>query len=188
MSEDAIIRNCAPTLAGIKTGNLFRYSYACADDMREAVRRWNRVLREKGVRILPLRFCKNHALIYVYRPSKLTSDLQNADARRILRHCGYCTNSADICIVELIRRLRASDDAFPHEIGLFLGYPPEDVSGFIEQKACGYKCVGCWKVYGDEQKCRQLFAKYKKCTRVYEEQLRKGVSVQKMTVSCKKAC
>lgn len=46
---------------------------------------------------------------------------------------------------------------FPHEIGLFLGYPLEDVQGFIENRAEGYKCVGCWKVYGDEEYAKQEF-------------------------------
>ena len=69
MSEEAIVRNCAPTLAGIKTGNLFSYPYRSAEEMRTAVRHWNRILRDKGVRIVPLRFEKNRALIYVYRPS-----------------------------------------------------------------------------------------------------------------------
>lgn len=182
MSEEAMIRNCAPTLAGIKTGNLFSYTYRSAEEMRSAVRMWNRRLGKKGVRILPLRYRGRQALIYVYRPAHLNADLRNADAGRILAQCGYrCAASAQ-CIAELMRRLRSSDD-FPHEIGLFLGYPPEDVSGFIEQKACGYKCAGCWKVYGDEQKCRRLFAQYKQCTRAYERMLQNGADVSAMTVA-----
>lgn len=38
------------------------------------------------------------------------------------------------CVAELIRRVRHEED-FPHEIGLFLGYPSEDVSGFIKHGA-----------------------------------------------------
>ena len=88
MSEEAMIRNCAPTLAGIKTGNLFRYPYCSADEMRSSVRDWNRKLRGKGIRILPLSYQKEHALIYVYRPSHLSDDLQNKEADRILHNCG----------------------------------------------------------------------------------------------------
>lgn len=49
------------------------------------------------------------------------------------------------CVAELIRRVRHEED-FPHEIGLFLGYPSEDVSGFIKHGAKNSKCVGTWKV------------------------------------------
>ena len=31
---------------------------------------------------------------------------------------------------------------FPHEVGLFLGYPPEDVKGFIDHRANNFKCAG----------------------------------------------
>ena len=53
----------------------------------------------------------------------------------------------------LIRRLQ--DEAeFPHEIGLFLSYPPEDVQGFIDHHARDFKLSGLWKVYGDEAYAR----------------------------------
>lgn len=182
MSEAAMIRNCAPTLAGIKTGNLFSYRYDSIDEMRDSVRFWNRRLREKGVRILPLRYRGHHALIYLYRPAQLADDLHNAEAEAILRHCGYLPEHAAKCIARLMQRLQEADD-FPHEIGLFLGYPPEDVSGFIRHHACDYKCAGCWKVYGDEQKCRRLFAKYKQCTRIYEACLARGADLVSMTVA-----
>ena len=182
MSEEAVVRNCAPTLAGIKTANLFGCRYDSISEMRDSVRFWNRRLREKGVRILPLRYRDHHALIYLYRPAQLTDDLRNDEAQAILRLCGYVPDSAEKSIARLMQRLQDTDD-FPHEIGLFLGYPPEDVSGFITHHACGYKCVGCWKVYGDEQKCRRLFAKYKQCTRIYESCLARGADVVSMTVS-----
>ena len=50
---------------------------------------------------------------------------------------------------------------FPHEVGLLLSYPPEDVKGFIDHRAGGFKCAGLWRVYGDEEKARSLFEKYK---------------------------
>ena len=52
-------------------------------------------------------------------------------------------------------------------MGLFLSYPPEDVKGFIDHRASGFKCAGLWKVYGDEEKARSLFEKYRKCTEIY---------------------
>ena len=72
---------------------------------------------------------------------------------------------------------------FPHEVGVFLGYPPEDVDGFIGNRACGHKCVGCWKVYGEEEAARKTFAKYQKCTRVYCEQWARGASIERLTVA-----
>lgn len=181
MSEELIIRHCSPTLAGLKTGNMFACDYNSIEEMRNAVRLWNKALSHKGIRILPLRYSGKRALIYIYRPSHLKSDLSNKSAQSILKGCGYCESSADGCVVRLVKRM-AEYDEFPHEIGLFLGYPPEDVYGFIKNRAAHCKCVGCWKVYGDERAARKTFAKYKKCTDAYFAQHAKGRSVERLTV------
>lgn len=182
MSEDDIIRNCAPTLAGLKTGNTFVCPYESTDSLRDSIRAANQKLGPKGVRALPLRFRENRALIYVFRPKALTSDLSDGTACAILREQGYCLNGCEGCVAQLIRRIRSGED-FPHEIGLFLGYPPEDVRGFMDNHACGHKCVGCWKVYGDEESARKRFELYKKCTRVYRDCWAKGSTIERLTVA-----
>lgn len=182
MSEEMLVRHCSPTLAGIKTGNLFACYFSDNYEMKECVRCWNRQLNKKGLRVLPMRFQNGHALIYVYRPAKLTMDLQDDLADRLLRERGYCTETSERCVVHLIKRLYEHEE-FPHEIGLFLGYPPEDVCGFIENKADGCKCAGCWKVYGDAEAAQKTFAKFKKCTDVYCDQYAKGKSIERLTVA-----
>lgn len=182
MSEDYLIRHCAPTLAGIKTANLFTCPYQDRKDLLDSVRQMNRKLHPKGLRVLPLRFSADKALIYIYRPRKLSTDLSDGAAAQILQQKGYDTVSCEKCIVQLVQRLREQED-FPHEIGLFLGYPPEDVCGFMENKACNCKCVGCWKVYGDETAARKKFDQYRKCTRVYCDQWAKGKDIERLTVA-----
>lgn len=182
MSEEQIIRHCSPTLAGLKTGNMFASCYSDISEMRAAIRYWNHRLTKKGLRVLPLRYQDNRALIYIYRPHKLLCDLRNQTASRLLCQCGYGTGTPEFCIAQLIKRMHECSE-FPHEIGLFLGYPPEDVRGFIEHNAKGCKCVGCWKVYGDVEKAQDLFAKYKKCTDIYASQYIKGMSVERLTVA-----
>lgn len=182
MSEELLIKHCSPTLAGMKTGNLFACAFQNAEEMKECLRCWNRLLTKKGLRVLPIRFQNGRALIYVYRPSKLSVDLQHAIAEQLLKDRGYCTDNSERCVMQLIKRL-CEQDEFPHEIGLFLGYPPEDVHGFIENRADGFKCVGCWKVYGDAAAAQKIFAKFKKCTNVYSNQFAKGRSIERLTVA-----
>ena len=182
MSEEMIINHCSPTLAGIKTGALFNCAYPSEREMRLAVRSWNKTLSPKGLRVLPLRYNGRTALIYIYRPAMLSIDLKNETARRLLAECGYVSETPEGCIVQLMRRF-AECDKFPHEIGLFLGYPPEDVCGFIANKACGYKCAGSWKVYGDEETAKKTFAKIEKCTRCYCRQHAKGTGIERLAVA-----
>lgn len=161
---------------------MFVCSYSNINEMRSAVRYWNRLLTKKGLRILPLQFHNNRAMIYIYRPAQLSRDLQDKSACRLLRERGYGMKTPERCIVQLMRRISECKE-FPHEIGLFLGYPPEDVCGFIEGKKQNCKFSGCWKVYGDAEKAQKIFAKYKKCTNAYYKQYTKGKSVERLTVA-----
>ena len=72
---------------------------------------------------------------------------------------------------------------FPREVGLFLSYPPEDVKGFINHRAGGFKCAGLWKVCGDEEKARSLFDKYRKCTEIYCTLWQSGLKLEQLAVA-----
>lgn len=182
MSEDLIVKHCSPTLAGMKTGNLFSCSFTDQKEFRDYMRRWNRMFRKKGIRVLPLRLQEHRALVYLYRVSYLCRDLKDTTTCRLLKERGYETKIPERCILQLMRRLEESEE-FPHEIGLFLGYPPEDVCGFIQNGAKGCKLTGCWKVYHNEERARRIFAKYKKCTDIYTAQFAEGRSVDRLTVA-----
>ena len=42
---------------------------------------------------------------------------------------------------------------------------------------------GLWKVYGDEKKAKELFAKYKKCTDIYCERYEAGCGIAELAVA-----
>ena len=180
MSEEILIRQGAPTLAGIKTGSLFPCPCEDHEALMTDIRRLNRRLSPKGLCLLPLRFLPGQALLYLYRPAGLRRDLRDAQASELLRQAGYGDESCERCVARLVCRFREGKE-FPHEVGLFLSYPPEDVKGFIEHRPC--KCVGCWKVYENEEAAKKTFAKYKACTRVYCRQLASGIDIERLTVA-----
>ena len=64
MSEELLIRQGAPTLAGIKTGSLFPCACACRAALLTEIRRINRTLTPKGLCLLPLRIADGRALLY----------------------------------------------------------------------------------------------------------------------------
>ena len=163
MSEELVVEQCSPTMAGLKTGNLFSCPAEDTRTLWQSIRRLNQRLVPCGIRLVPVKSLGDRELIYMYRPEKLRRDLREQGARAILREKRYPTEDPERCVVELVRRLNRGKD-FPHEIGLFLGYPAEDVSGFIRHGARCAKCVGTWKVYGDEESARKKFALYQKCT------------------------
>lgn len=181
MSEQQFIRNTAPTLAGLKAGSLFPFHYETKAQALQELRTLNRRLTPKGLRLVPLRMTDSFAMLYLYRPSLLRTELEDREAACLLKQAGYKTCDETGCLCELFRRLNRAGD-FPHEIGLFLSYPPEDVRGFMEHRDRGCKCVGCWKVYGDEQAAKRKFAQYERCTKSYLKQHARGASLERLTV------
>ena len=186
MSDEMIIQNASPTLAGIKTGNLFTCPYTDRKQTMREIRQLNRKLVPKGLRILPLRYSAERVLVYLYRPDRLEKDLSDKKAAELLEKAGYRHENANQCVIELIRRLNDLESEFPHEIGLFLSYPPEDVRGFIahgENRGIGCKLVGTWRVYGDVDHARKVFKKYRKCTESYCKQWSDGVPLMRLVVT-----
>lgn len=182
MKEELLIRSCAPTLAGLKTGSIFTCPCNSREELLNTIRILNRKLVKKGLRLLPLRFTQAKALIYLYRPGKLRRDFSQDAAADLLRCHGYEPERCEHCVKQLACKLRTESE-FPHEIGLFLGYPPEDVAGFISHGPDCCKCTGCWKVYGDEEAARKTFAQFKKCTRIYCQQHAKGAQLDRLAVA-----
>ena len=183
MSDAFLVEHCAPTFAGLKTGNLFRIAYADIEVFREELRRLNGILKKKGLRAVPVRMTAEFALVYLYRPDFLKRDLGSEEATCLLKSLGYEPQSVNRSVAFLARMMREKE-AFPHEIGLFLGYPPEDVLGFMKSSREGVKCVGCWKVYGDEARARAAFWRFQRCREVFEENVQRGRKLEALIVRC----
>ncbi len=183
MSDAFLVEHCAPTFAGLKTGNLFRISYADIEVFREELRELNGILKRKGLRAVPVRMTAEFALVYLYRPDFLKRDLGCEEAARLLTSLGYEPQSVNRSVAFLARMMREKE-VFPHEVGLFLGYPPEDVLGFMKSSREGVKCVGCWKVYGDEARARAAFWRFQRCREVFEENVQRGRKLEALIVRC----
>ena len=181
MSNEILVRCCAPTMACLKTGSMFNCAFDSQKQMTEELRHLNRRLRRKGLRLLPLRWRDGKALLYLYRPKLLERDLRDPLSRKLLSECGYMCEGASICLARLISRLRTGED-FPHEVGLFLGYPPADVDGFMHRKD-SYKLCGLWKVYDDVENALRQFARSQHCTEVYLNCLSRGFSLDRLAVA-----
>ena len=70
MVKNVMIEHGAPTLAGIKPGNIFTVRNGDGDINRE-IRMLNGVLTKKGLRLIPIRKNENNTLVYVFRPDRI---------------------------------------------------------------------------------------------------------------------
>ena len=182
VGDQVLIKLCSPTLAGIKTGNLFTVDCDDIELFNHEVRGFNIRLADKGLRMIPIKYWNGHVLIYLYRPSFLKRDFSDKEVCKVLKEKGYSYNNSDLCVAELSKHLR-KDSKFPHEIGLFLGYPVKDVVGFMNDSRKGVQYTGFWKVYGDKDSALATFDRYKRVTEIYSMAHENGASLEQLTVA-----
>lgn len=144
-------------------------------EMRAALRSIPRKTAGR-LHLLILRRPGRDDLVFLYNAALLERALCGEQAQSILAECGYPRAAPpEELLRHLKQRLRRED--FPHEVGLFLGYPPDDVEGFIRHRGQDYKeCCG-WKVYGDAVRARQLSAEHRRCRDYMMAQVEQGRSV-----------
>lgn len=182
MLEQLVVTYCAPTLAAVSIGNLFTCRCEQLQDLRDQIDRCSRCVNSKGVFLRLLRVEHGTALIYVFRPRKLWEHLCEPEVKEFLAAEGYHPSGLCDMIDQMAARVQENQE-FPHEIGVFLGYPLEDVKGFIQNKGNNYLCAGYWKVYHDELSARRLFEQFRLCTRLYGQRFLQGMSLCQLTVT-----
>lgn len=169
MLEEYLVRFCSPTLACLKTASLFCIHHCDGNELNDAVRKWNHLLNPSGLYVMILCHKQDHSLVYVFRRSSLLSVLSDPETADFLEAQGYhrCSSVLGwLCLLKQ-RLQKCASCTFPHEIGIFLGYPLEDVKGFMEDKGKNCKACGDWKVYGDVRKAESVFARNQRCTDLY---------------------
>ena len=180
--EAALARHAAPCLAGIKPANLV--SFPSADI--EWCRIYNQRLNGQGIYFMPLCVCEDRAQILVYRKDLLARFCFQPQVAAALQSFGYQPeNGLDAIIMRLKERMsvligtrnRHCRDSFPHEIGLFLGYPAEDVMQYV--KTGGQNCLLCgyWKVYSNPEQALQVFHRYTECKERFALQIKSGMTI-----------
>ena len=164
MLETLLAYHCAPALAGIKPANIATCRKDSYPDLKSEIARLNGELNCRDIYIEILCECENRALVMVYRRSVLEKHLQLRAAAAFLAQYGYRTGGGiDECLRFLKTRLGC--DSFPHEIGVFLGYPLRDIYCFINHRDKGCLLVGEWRVYHDRENAEKLFRRFHKCRR-----------------------
>lgn len=177
--EQTLAFHCAPALAGIKPANMISCCVCAHPQLDMNVASLNSALNRCGVFFEELCRCDGRVLLLVYRRTVLERHLAGSRVRAYLRRAGYPEQSAEQMLEHLRERLKSSQ-TFPHELGVFLGYPVEDVEGFLKHQGRGCKLCGYWKVYGDADAARDLFSRYTRCRDRVCERVREGVSIEQM--------
>ncbi len=178
--EQTLAFHCGPALAGIKASNLVALSRREHPDWRETAAEYGGLLASRGIRLECLCSCKERALLLVYREERLARQLAEPAVAEMLKQAGYPVEEGLEAMVKHLGLRLGQESGFPHEMGLFLGYPPEDVQGFRENGGRNYKYSGIWKVYSDVEEAKRAFLRYGRCRDAICRRLSQGSSIVQM--------
>lgn len=152
-----LAEHCGPVILGTKPAAMFTLPRVHVDSPALA-----RTLAHHGLSRRVLCDRGERQLVLVYAEDRLARTLDTPAACRMLASLGYPLAGLNARLDHLQARLCGQEE-FPHEIGFFLGYPQEDVLGFIRHRGQQCKHCGLWKVYGDVAEAKALFDAYHQC-------------------------
>lgn len=175
--DETIIHGGAPALCGIKPACLFSMNGENYFSGLWKLRSWQADFSKRKIYFVPLKKDGGRILFFVYDKNLLEKLCKKPSSTAYLLAKGYPVQKGFSAVLsELLHRL-AVNEHFPHEVGLFLGYPLEDVIGFENFGAERFKYSGFWKVYGNKDNAIRQMNLYKSCTETCMKLLASGLSV-----------
>lgn len=156
----------AEVLHGAKPANLLNLANRRRPCGRNLYTLWKEhgegMIGESGLEVRVLADRGSSLLILLYRREVLGELLCRNSVKVILGRAGYSQpNDLDTTLGELQSRLQG--EGFPHEIGVFLGYPLKDVVGFLGWPRLPFTCQGPWKIFGDPRESLELAERHRLC-------------------------
>lgn len=169
----------AEVLQGAKPANLICLANKRRSCGRNLYRLWKEhgptLIEESGLKVRVLADRGSSLLLLLYSQDALGSLLAQKSVRVILGKAGYREpEQFEKVLSEL--ETRTAGEGFPHEIGVFLGYPLKDVVGFMGWAQLSFTCQGPWKIFGNPEQSLMLAENHRECRCRMSMQLASGCS------------
>jgi hypothetical protein len=169
--------HCAPLLYGLKISNILKLNHSEVPELMK-------MLRGTGIKVNTL-YDNGYqsSFLLLYDSSGVERYLSIQTVENFMKDCGYMTLQIDYVLSIVSQRyqkyMEGSSD-FPHELGIILGYPIEDVIGFINNRGLNSLYAGYWKVYNNVLIARQTFSQYDMAKIEAMEQVKEGLTIREI--------
>ncbi|NBH73676.1 DUF3793 family protein [Clostridiaceae bacterium] len=169
---------CAPVLKDVKISNLMTAPRGGGQCIRER-------LRQSRVICRLLYHGEEKEVLFLFRYERLEEHLKNGRVQSFLGNCGY----EEYGVAAVLRRLQkryqeyaGAGGDFPHELGVLLEYPVEDVEGFIANRGQNSLMARYWKVYHNRQEAERTFQVYDEAKEQALREIMRGFSLEEVAV------
>ena len=170
--EQILADHCAPVICGKKASNLVaieRGLYQYLPQVLGDALSWKSMC-SRG----------NYCHVLIYDRERMEAYIRQGANLSFLQCYGYGGMDLDGMLEVLAARFedyQKKRGGFPHEIGVFLEYPLEDIEGFINNEGRDALECGYWKVYGDVEKARRTFRVYDALKAMMTARLKEGYTI-----------
>ncbi len=155
-----LLYHLSPVIKGVKPAITLSISIH-----KELYQIWNEIgidfVNSLGLQCTLLRKAQASIILYIYDSTQTEAIMQNFEILKFLHNLGYPMSSHFGDFVDMLVRRYAKYNC-PHELGIFLGIPLDDVIDFMHctDKPC--MLCGYWQVYNDIDTAKEIFASYDK--------------------------
>lgn len=159
---------CSEVLAGAKPANLISLVNRTRTCGRNIYQLWQQhhvqaIQRLGSIECLPLQIKERSLLLLCFNRKNLEQQLAHAGIRTLLQKAGYHQHATLDALLSALKLRLSEQDGFPHEIGLFIGYPAKDVAAFMGLIKLPFACQGLWKIFGNPDQSLCLAEQYRFC-------------------------
>lgn len=120
-------------------------------------------------------------VLIVYRKDLLIKHLE--DSIDYLNEFEYYSYDLNYVLDKLSTRFKdfyLGNSEFPHELGIFLNYPIEDIKGFILNDGKNSLLTKYWKVYSNINKAKETFKKFDEAFELSLRQIVDGYKISEI--------
>lgn len=171
--ETQLALQCAPLLMRIKISNLLIIHKSNKDAVIK-------LFRKTEISYFMIYELEDKIIFLLYRKNELISYLNSDQVKKVMKLLGYNFLELTMVLKEISKRyasyMKEKTD-FPHEMGLLLGYPVDDVVGFIENEGQNFLYIGYWKVYNNLSDMILLFDQYNHAKEMVIRMISQGVNI-----------
>ena len=171
--EMQIAFHCAPLIAGLKLSNLLMIRNRDLD-------RVTGILKRAGISYFVVAATNRKAAVLLFDRKRLEAYLKKQNVWKIFQDMGYQNDSMGKILYAFRLRYEGylmQNREFPHEMGLLLGYPVEDVEGFIRNGGENCLYIGYWKVYENLSEKMMLFHEFERAREILIRLLSDGLGI-----------
>lgn len=179
------LRYSSHTVCGIKPASLFTVS---SEDFSDCIfKNWKTVADNEKLSISVFEISCKTKMVFIYNTKWIKRIISESFVCTYLEGKGYPpSHDTEKILEELFLRLKERK-SFPHEVGIFLGYPPEDVVKFEENQGKFCKYCGYWKSYCNPEEAKKCCDRYRLCSQMCTQWFDEGYSIPQIIKKYKEA-